>query len=140
LFTCLCKTSKCDNFRIQCRIYNPFASPEILRREMCDHGIFLSIQKIWFFSLSIIHFGSHLPTKTFWSSKGILTIHQVWDRPPHLFFVFKLCPVHLLHHNQLHNNRDHWNHIVSHLNSFTSYSSTSNILVHFQWYLRCYRC
>jgi hypothetical protein len=50
---------------------------------------------------SWIHFGSHLPTKTFWSSKRILTSHQVRDRPPHLFSVFKLCPVHLSHQDQL---------------------------------------
>ena len=68
-------------------------------------------------------FGSHLPTKTFWSSKRVLTRHQVRDRPPHLFSVFKLCHMHLSHQDQLQNNHDNWQCIVSHLYSFTSYLS-----------------
>jgi hypothetical protein len=55
---------------------------------------------------SWIHFGSHLPTNTFWSSKRILTSDQVWDRPPHLLPIFKLCHGHLSHQDQLQNNHD----------------------------------
>jgi hypothetical protein len=48
-----------------------------------------------------IHVGSHLLTKTFWYSKRILTIHEVWDRPPHLLYVFKLYLVHLSYQDHL---------------------------------------
>jgi hypothetical protein len=58
------------------------------------------------FRPSWIHFGSCLPTKTFWSSKRVLTSHQVRDRPPHLLCVFKRCPMHLSHQDQLQNNHD----------------------------------
>jgi hypothetical protein len=67
---------------------------------------FLEYLRTLIFEHFRIHFGLFLPTKTFWSSKRVLTRHQVWDRPPHLSFVFKLCLVHLSHHNQLHNNHD----------------------------------
>jgi hypothetical protein len=51
-----------------------------------------------------IHFGSHLPTETFWSSKRILTKHQVKDRPPQLSFLYQMCLVYLSHHDQLKKN------------------------------------
>jgi hypothetical protein len=84
------------------------------KKYMVRIGVMSSTQWHWFFMILInlifrpswIHFGSFLPTKTFWSSKRVLTRHQVWDRPPHLSFVFKICPVHLLHYNQFHNNHD----------------------------------
>jgi hypothetical protein len=86
---------------------SPFKLCWVCNDEACAHIHFEVILRTFIFRLSWthfgswIHFGSYLPTKTFWSSKRILTSHQVRDRPPHLFSIFKLCHMHFSHQDQL---------------------------------------
>jgi len=61
----------------------------------------LNFRPSWTHFGSWIHFESRLPTKTFCSSKRLLTCHQVQDRPTHLFSIFKFCLVHLSHQDKL---------------------------------------
>jgi hypothetical protein len=63
----------------------PFKLRWVHNDEAYAHARFEVILSSLIFRPSWIHFGLFLPTKTFWSSKRILTNHQVRDRPPHLF-------------------------------------------------------
>jgi hypothetical protein len=70
---------------------------------ICFESILITLifRPSWTHFGSLIHSGSHLPTKDLLVLQKVLTSHQVQDRPPHLLSIFKHCPMHMSHQDQL---------------------------------------